>query len=151
MKTLLYLALLSCPFAFVGCGGGGDEEDPDGETEADELGIAAECEVDDDCPEVLIAGMGGAGGKVQLKCLTQFDAGYCAIEDCESAEDCPEGATCVLHEDNRNYCFRECSAKTECNANRSPESEANCSANFDYADSADDHGHKACIPPSSGS
>lgn len=151
MKNLLWVSLLSCPLLFVGCGGGNDGEDPNGETEADDLGIAAECEVDDDCPEVVIAGLGGAGGKVQLKCLTQFEAGYCAIDDCESAADCPEGSTCVRHDDGVNYCFRECTQKTECNANRSSENEANCSANFDYARPADDDGQKACIPPSSGS
>jgi hypothetical protein len=87
---------------------------------------------------------------VQLECLTQFTDGYFAIEDCESALDCPVGATCVAHEGTK-YCFRECADKAECNANRSPDSEANCSATFDYADPADDAaGLKACIPPSSG-
>lgn len=145
----MWLGLLSCPLAFVGCGGN-ELKGPKGETEADDVGIAAECEIDDDCPEVEIAGMGGAGGKIQLKCLTQFDAGYCAIEDCDSAADCPQGSTCVTHDDNRNYCFRECLEKGECNANRSSENEANCSANFEHADAADDDGVKACIPPSSG-
>lgn len=149
MKNLMCAVLLSGPFTFIGCGGGNDEH-PGGETEADDVGIASECEIDDDCPEVKIAGMGGAGGKVQLTCLTQFDAGYCAIEDCESAADCPEGSTCVAHDDNKTYCFRECLEKSECNANRSSESEANCSANYEYADDADDDGAKACIPPSSG-
>ena len=122
----------------VGCEGG---------TEADKLGVGSECSNDKDCPEVKID-----GDDVQLSCLTQFDAGYCAIEGCESAADCPQGATCVAHDDGESYCFRECANKSECNANRSPDSEANCSANFDYEEPDDDEsGLKACIPPSSGS
>jgi hypothetical protein len=56
---------------------------------------------------------------------------------------------CVAHEDGTNYCFRVCADKPECNANRGPEEEANCSSSFDWADPADDLGQKACIPPSS--
>lgn len=123
----------------VGCSG-------DDASEADRLGVAAECTEELDCPEVLIK-----DAEVQLQCLTQFAGGYCAIQDCNSALDCPEGATCVAHDDGENYCFRECVDKAECNANRDPENEANCSANFNYADPADDkNGLKACLPPSSG-
>ncbi len=149
MNKFIWMALLSTPLAFVGCGGD-DEAEPGGETEADELGIGAECEIDDDCPEVEFAGMGGAGGKIQLQCLTQFTDGYCAIEDCESADDCPLGSTCVAHDDGRNYCFRECDNKPECNANRDADSEANCVGSFDFADDADDVGQKVCEPSSSG-
>lgn len=128
--------LLFSSWLFTACGGGPD---------ADRLGVAAECSSTSDCPEVEID-----GEKTQLQCLTQFTAGYCAIEDCDNALDCPEGATCVAHE-GINYCFRECADKAECNRNRSPANEANCSANFEYADERDDvAGLKACIPPSSG-
>jgi hypothetical protein len=138
--------------AFVGCG---SKEDPNGNgnTEADRLGVAWACQIDDDCPEVEILGAGGDGSAatVQLSCLTQFTDGYCAIQGCETADDCPQGATCVAHTDGTNYCFRECGDKSECNANREGAREANCSANFNYADSADATNLKACIPPSSGS
>lgn len=121
----------------LGCSGG---------NEADRIGIASECGNDDDCPLVKIA-----SEDVHLMCLTQFTAGYCAIEGCQRASDCPEGATCVAHDDGKEYCFRECSNKSECNANRSPDGEANCSANFDFKDPGDEvSGLKACIPPSSG-
>lgn len=149
MTKFIWTALLITPLAFIGCGGD-DEPAPEDENEADDLGIGAQCEVDDDCPEVDFAGMGGAGGKIQLECLTQFTDGYCAIEGCDSAEDCPEGATCVAHEDGKNYCFRECVDKPECNANRDVESEANCVGSFDLADPADDDGQKVCEPSSSG-
>ncbi len=149
MKKLLLIGLLTFPFALIACGG--DDGDDDGDTEADELGIASECDVDDDCPTVFILDTDGEEVEIQLQCLTQFTDGYCAIEDCDSAADCPEGSTCVAHEDGTNYCFRECDEKAECNANRDAESEANCSSNFDYADPDDDLGNKACIPPSSGS
>jgi len=41
-----------------------------------------------------------------------------------------------------------CTDKSECNVNRTADNAANCSSSFNYADPADDHGHKACIPPS---
>jgi hypothetical protein len=151
MKSLKQTTIAASSLCLLGAGflaacGGGPDEEPDGETEADRLGVAATCEEDLDCPEVEID-----EETVQLQCLLQFDGGYCAIEDCESALDCPEGSTCVAHDDGKNYCFRECVDKAECNANRGADEEANCSANFDYADAADDNsGVKACIPPSSG-
>lgn len=128
--------LLALVSILVGCGG----------TDADELGVASTCEQTDNCPAVMID-----GEEVQLSCLTQFDSGYCAIEGCNNATDCPMGSTCIAHEDGTNYCFRDCVDKAECNANRPPESAANCSSNFDYASSSDErNGVKACIPPSSG-
>ena len=124
-------------WAMLGCSG-------DVGVEADRLGVAAECDQDADCPIVEID-----GEEVQLTCLTQFKDGYCAIEGCQSNADCPEAASCVAHTDQTNYCFRQCREKFECNYNRSADSEANCSSNFDYADPADDaSGVKACIPPS---
>ena len=125
----------------AGCG-----EDDDNGTPADRIGVAAICDQDADCPEVEIG-----DELVQLSCLTQFDAGYCALEGCDDRLDCPYGATCVRHTDGVNYCFRECSGKWECNANRPRDAEANCSSSFDYANAADEvSGLKACIPPSSG-
>jgi hypothetical protein len=122
----------------LGCSGGGRE--------ADRYGIAATCKSDDDCASVVIDGK-----ETQLACLTQFDAGYCAIQGCESKADCADGAVCVAHDDGTNYCFRECKNKTECNANRPVDSEANCSSSFDYASKDDEATDlKACIPPSSG-
>jgi len=115
-----------------------------GGSDADSVGIASVCQEDEDCPEVDIN-----GEPTQLQCITDFKGGYCSIPDCDSAADCPDGATCVLHTDQQTYCFRECEEKTECNANRPEEDEANCSASFDYADPEDDTGSKACIPPSS--
>jgi hypothetical protein len=113
-------------------------------TDADALGIGAICQEDADCAEVTIA-----GEQIHLKCLKDFKDGYCGLPDCASDAECPEGATCVAHTDGNNYCFRECSAKSECNENRPPESEANCSSSFDYADAADEsENKKACLPPS---
>lgn len=132
MTTTLILGTL------LGCSSGG--------TEADRLGVAATCQSDSDCALVTIDGK-----ETRLSCLTQFDAGYCALEDCDDKADCPEGATCVAHDDGNNYCFRECADKSECNANRPDDSEANCSSSFDYASPSDEvKGLKACIPPSSG-
>lgn len=137
------LVFLLTSVSLAACGG---RDDGEGDTEADRLGVAAMCDEDADCPKVEVG-----DEVIQLKCLVQFDSGYCAIENCESALDCPEGATCVTHDDGVNYCFRECADKPECNANRDLDSEANCSGSFDYADPSDStSGLKACIPPSSG-
>jgi hypothetical protein len=114
-------------------------DDDDSETEADLVGVGAECTTDAEClqPE-------DDAGPVQ-ECLTQFKGGYCGIEDCASNEDCPEGSVCVDHED-AEYCFRRCNDKSECNVNRSPEVESNCSANIEFVD--DTTTGKACVPPS---
>lgn len=135
-RAIQFWLTTSCALVIAGCGNGG-------ETEADRLGVAAECAETEDCAEVTID-----GETVQLECLPQFKGGYCAIEDCMSAKDCPEGSTCVAHDDGQNYCFRICKEKTECNQNRSVEVEANCSSSFEFADPEDDEGSKACIPPS---
>jgi hypothetical protein len=125
--------------AALGCG-------DDDTTEADRIGIAATCTVDEDCRRIELED----GGVVQLQCLTQFTAGYCGLPDCVTSDDCPYQSICVAHDDGRNYCFRVCLDKPECNANRPPDVEANCSSSFDWAEPADDNGEKACIPPSSG-
>ena len=111
---------------------------------ADRLGVGAECASDDDCLQ------SRRDGGLSEKCLTQFKGGYCGIEDCTASDVCPEGAACVIHEDGQNYCFRLCGDKPECNLNRSPDVEANCSSTVEYVDGAKDAFGKACVPPSSG-
>jgi hypothetical protein len=134
---MLRTTLFCCgtALAAMACG------DDDG-NEADAVGIAATCAATADCPRVPFAGAD--------ECLTQFTDGYCGLPDCTVSADCPQGAICVLHDDGATYCFRECLDKPECNRNRPPEAEANCSSSFDFNDPADDVGQKACIPPSSG-
>jgi hypothetical protein len=121
----------------AGCG------DDDG-TAADRIGIAAECSSNEDCPEAR-----RNDETVQLACILQFRGGYCGIADCQQNDDCPDGSACVNHDDGNSYCFRICTDKLECNRNRTPENEANCSSNITFADSM--QGSKACVPPSSGS
>lgn len=116
-----------------------------GGADADAVGVASTCERSSDCPEVTID-----GAVVQLQCIRDFSGGYCSIEGCTEALDCPLASTCVAHTDGSNYCFRDCLDKGECNANRPPDLEANCSSSFDFATPSDDQGQKACIPPSSG-
>lgn len=115
-------------------------------TTADKLGVGAECGGNDDCPTFIAPD----GQEEEMECLTQFAGGYCGIEGCEDSAQCPEGAICVAHDDGNNYCFRVCLDKSECNANRTADNESNCSANFNWAEPADEEGQKACIPPSSG-
>ena len=123
----LLASLLLVPAALAGCG------DP----EADELGVGAQCADGDDC---LLEGQ---------VCLTQFSGGYCGIADCASDADCPDASACVTHDDGRNYCFRLCVDKPECNANRDEAVEANCSGSITFVDPSREG--KACEPPSSGS
>ena len=141
MCRLMYVfALVMIVGIAAGCSG-------DEGTEADRIGVGAECTADpgadppSTCPVVEM--------DIQLDCLTQFKGGYCGLEDCAGDADCPEGSACVAHTDGNNYCFRICQDKPECNRNRTPENESNCSANIDFVD--DPQNRKACVPPSSGS
>lgn len=102
---------------------------------ADQAGIAAKCSTTSDCAKV---------GDTQLTCLTGFKGGYCGLSGCTKDEDCVQGSACVK-ENGTNYCFRVCTDKAECNANRSADSEANCSANIEHVGTST---AKACVPPS---
>jgi hypothetical protein len=106
------------------------------DTEADSLGVGAECSVQDDCDQ-----------ETNQQCLTSFKGGYCGIEGCVSDADCPSASACVTHDDSINYCFRTCTDKAECNENRSPEQESNCSGSVTFVETQQDV-TKACIPPS---
>jgi hypothetical protein len=114
-------------------------DDDDEGTEADRLGVGATCSSNNDC---LRQGDGG----INLSCLTQFKGGYCGLEDCRSNADCPESSSCVAHDDGTNYCFRACADKSECNLNRTPDTQANCSSNVDYVENQTSG--KSCVPPS---
>lgn len=109
------------------CGGG--------DTEADRLGVGAQCATNDDC-----------NPDIEATCLTQFTGGYCGLTGCESDADCPEASACIRHTDGENYCFRVCRDKPECNVNRDAANAANCSASVEFVDPA--MGRKACVPPS---
>ncbi|KPK14548.1 MAG: hypothetical protein AMJ62_13085 [Myxococcales bacterium SG8_38] len=111
----------------------------DGETEADRVGVGAECGSTAECPTPM---------EVELDCLTQFKGGYCGLEGCQGDADCPDGSACVTHSDGQNYCFRECRDKPDCNLNRSLENEANCVGSIVFVDPRNDR--KACEPPSAG-
>lgn len=103
---------------------------------ADSLGIAAECTANDECDMAN-----------NQQCLLDFRGGYCGIADCLGDTDCPEDSACVAHDDGTNYCFRTCTDKSECNANRSSDNEANCSSSISFVDVQDEN-IKACVPPS---
>lgn len=138
MCRIMYVCVLIAAFGVssLGCGSSG-------ETEADRVGVAAECSESAECES--------ADENITLECLTRFTGGYCGLEGCEGDADCPEGSACVAHDDGTgiaNFCFRICVDKPECNRNRSVENEANCSANVDFVDGTQDR--KACVPPSSG-
>ena len=118
-----FLSLGCCLFLLIACG-----------NPADRAGIGAACTADVDCKEE------------GQKCLTNFRGGYCGSEGCVKDADCPTGAACVTHTDTKNYCFRVCNDKPDCNANRTAENESNCSANITLV--SGDKGKKVCVPPS---
>ncbi len=125
MRVLLGAIAVLLPLG-LGCGG----------SDADYLGVGAECDTTEDCSEE------------DQSCLTQFKGGYCGIVDCEHDVDCPEDSACIAHTDGTNYCFRTCVDKPDCNANRSEDNWSNCSSSVTFVDG--DEGRKACVPPSSG-
>ena len=133
-RTLAALLLSTCA-ALAGCSSSGNE--------ADRLGVAWECTADADCPVIECE----EEPCPELACLTQFAGGYCGIADCTEDLDCPLGSACVAHDDGRNYCFRLCDNKPECNLHRSVDVEANCSASVEFVEP---QSLKACVPPSSG-
>ena len=132
----VFALALSVSGLVLGCG-------DSGETEADRIGVGAQCDDAAECES--------ADEDINLECLTQFTGGYCGLEGCEGDADCPEGSACVTHGDGggeANYCFRLCQDKPECNRNRDEANWSNCSANIVFVDGKQDR--KACVPPSSG-
>jgi len=110
----------------------GDDDD-DGGTEADRHGIGASCGGNEDCFE-------------EGQTCLPFKGGYCGVADCTGDEMCPDGSLCVAHTDGKNYCFRICIDKPDCNRNRPVEFESNCSSNITFVSGG--KGSKACVPPS---
>jgi len=102
---------------------------------ADDLGVGAQCSATDQCDT-----------KLHEVCLTQFKGGYCGLEGCMHDTDCPTDSACIAHTDGHNYCFRICDTKPDCNANRDPVNEANCSSSVTFVDAQ--MNRKACVPPS---
>jgi hypothetical protein len=103
-------------------------------SDADDLGVGAQCTVNDDCNQ-------NDGAQV---CLP-FKGGYCGLMGCTRDADCPDRSACIA-QDGTNYCFRICADKPDCNANRSVDNEANCSSSATFVEGA--MGRKACVPPS---
>ncbi len=133
-RNILVLFIAAC--SSIGCG-------DSSETEADRIGVGAECNESAECES--------SDEDIMLECLTQFTGGYCGLEGCAEDADCPEGSACVTHDDGSgeaNYCFRVCLNKPECNGNRSLENESNCSSNIVFVEDRGER--KACVPPSSG-
>jgi hypothetical protein len=117
--------------------------------EADLVGVGAQCATSADCPEVDFE---GDAGVMRLQCLTTFNGGYCGLADCSSNAECPGGSVCIAHDDPAgSFCFRSCTNKPECNANRDVNHEANCNGGADPQDPADEASiGKVCYPSSSG-
>jgi len=137
-RTMCVLSCLVLVGAVAGCGG-------DEGTEADRIGVGAECTADPSadppstCPVVQKDEM-----DIQLQCL-EFKGGYCGLENCTGDASCPDGSACIMHDDGKNYCFRECTEKLDCNRNR-PTCPANCVSSITFIDPRNER--KACKPPS---
>lgn len=141
-RSITILALLTLSLVAAACG-----KDASG-TPADRVGVAAQCTVTADCP---VVDFEGDAGSMQLECITSFKGGYCGLANCTTSAECPAGSICVAHDDPvGSFCFRSCADKPECNVNRDPANEANCSSSFTWQVPAEDDGSKACIPSSSG-
>ncbi len=130
-RAFLALSAVLAGFACVACGD--DDKGGPGGSEADLHGVGASCASNAECWEP---------GQT---CLP-FKGGYCGIEGCQGDADCPSGSRCVAHTNGTNYCFLVCVDKVDCNFNRPPESESNCSANITFTDGGKKS--KACVPPS---
>lgn len=129
-----FMYVFSGLYLLISVAGCGDDA-----TEADRIGVGAECTDSAECPIAM---------EIELECLTQFKGGHCGLEGCTADSGCPEGSACVTHDDGKNYCFLLCSDKPDCNRNRSAENESNCVGSIDFVEPRNDR--KACEPPSSG-
>lgn len=136
-RSLISVLVFGLALTAAGCGGSAGD--------ADRVGVAAECMTTAECGTYVR----GDAGTQQLQCLPAFRGGYCAVPNCVTSTECPEGSVCVAHTDGSNYCLRSCDNKPECNANRSVANEANCSSSFNWAVPGEDDESKVCIPPSS--
>ena len=130
MKTLPYTLIALVVLAVMSLASSGCGDD------ADALGVGATCSADGDCNQ-----------DDNQKCLTQFKGGYCGSVGCTASSGCPKGALCVTHTDGKNYCFRGCTDKAQCNENRAVDVQSNCSSSITFASGTKEG--KACIPPSS--
>lgn len=126
--------------------GGGCSCGNDGGVPADLYGVGAQCTVATDCLQPDPPCDAAIASCFVQECLLQFKGGYCGITGCVSDAECPLGSACVTHDDGINYCFRICSNKSQCNVNRDPDEEANCSSNVDFVNP--NQTAKACVPPS---
>ncbi len=133
MCRFMYVFAAALMGIAMGCG-------DSGETEADRAGVGAQCTDSQECEST--------DEDFELVCLTQFTGGYCGLEPCAGDIDCPEGSACVTHDDGKNYCFRVCVDKPDCNRNRDEENWSNCVGSITFVDDRNDR--KACEPPSSG-
>src|SRR5687768_2367503 len=120
LSARLPLAFIGFVLAATSCG---DDEG----TEADRIGVAAQCTANDGCPTAY-----RGETPVELTCLRDFKGGYCGVIGCTRDGDCPDASACIAHTDGNNYCFRTCAEKVDCNVNRSVDNEANCSSNVSF-------------------
>jgi len=100
--------------------------------------MGAECSNDADCFQ---------SETVDYRCLTQFEGGYCGIENCGSSDDCPRGFGCVELSDRRTYCLELCVARTDCNSNRTEISALENCSGVEHIDDDKAIQGKACVPP----
>jgi hypothetical protein len=120
---------IMCALVFVvwGCGSN--------QNAANQAGIGAQCTITSDCT---------TAGEI---CLTEFSGGYCGLSGCLHDTDCPQGSACVT-DNQTNYCFLICAAKTDCNLHRSVANESDCNSSLTFVDGT--MNRKVCRPPNSG-
>jgi hypothetical protein len=106
------------------------------QNEANRRGVGSECSPTALCSET---------GQV---CLMDFKGGYCGVSPCLHDTECPAGSACVTDDNQTNYCFLVCAAKTDCNLHRSLDNESDCTSSLTFVDGT--MGRKVCRPPLSG-
>jgi len=107
--------------------------DGNGQSEAQRIGLGAECLLGMDC---------GEGG--ELDCIP-FDGGYCTSSGCQ-ALGCPDGSLCARDAIlGQTFCMLSCESAEDCNSNRSDENAAECTSSIEILDEVE--GAKVCVPP----
>ena len=99
-----------------------------------DCGVGAWCATNADC----------ATG---LECATAFRRGYCTRPGgCATNADCPTNSFCVTQSNGQNYCFRSCTADSDCGLCRPFEDRGSCTDQVVYAEQPATP-TRVCIPP----
>jgi hypothetical protein len=92
--------------------------------------VGAACSSDDECGD--------------LTCVRGGTGGYCSQRDCTVNDDCPDDSLCVIAGEN-SYCYKSCSAASDCSLCRFDGVHPACSDDVAFAE--DGTTGSVCVPP----